>query len=403
MITNEKIKLTSHSKLKILFVTPYFYPKHGGLEKYAFNIAKGLKELGHEVVVITSNHIEPSRESIESLMGLRIYRLSRQFKLSNTPVNLRWRQQIKTIIAMEKPDIINAHTPVPGIADATERVRGTIPFVLTYHNDLNKPSLFGNMLAKMAYTLFGITKTLQQSDSIIATSEYYASHSPHLVALNKKIDIVTPGVDLNKFHPKLDKKWLSNKCGTNEFIVLFVGQLDKSHSHKGVKILVDALAFLNTQGKKIHLVIVGGGDAINEYKAYARDKGLIGVTFSGYVEDKELPKYYVGANVGVLPSITSSEGFGMTLIEANSCGIPVIGSKIGGIPHAIINGKTGLLVEPNNTNALASAIAKFYDDPALAKKLGTAGASRVRHKFGWNHLITETEQIFLRTIKEYSI
>ena len=137
-------------KMKLLVVTPYFYPKIGGLENYAYNISKGLKDkYGWEIVVITSNH-EEKKDKKEELNGMKIYKLARWFKISNTPINPMWYFQIKNIIKKEKPDVINAHIPVPFISDVTARVCGDIPFILTYHTGamMLKGKLLEDLLIK---------------------------------------------------------------------------------------------------------------------------------------------------------------------------------------------------------------------------------------------------------------
>src|SRR3989344_789930 len=166
---------------KIMVVTPYFYPKIGGLENYAFNISKGLKKYGWEVVVITSNH-ESNTYKEEIIEGMKIYRLPRQFKLSNTPISFKWKEQIKDIIQKEKPNVINAHSPVPFIADVSARIahKLNIPFILTYHNDLVKDNPLLNFVAKAYYWILG-NKTLNLSNKIIATSKYYVGMSPYLI------------------------------------------------------------------------------------------------------------------------------------------------------------------------------------------------------------------------------
>src|SRR5258706_8385452 len=103
--------------MKLLVVTPYFYPKIGGLENYAYNFCIGLKKrYKWDIVVITSNH-KNKKDIVEKINGLKIYRLAPMFKLSNTPVNPFWYLKIKKILKSEKPNFINAHTPVPFIAD----------------------------------------------------------------------------------------------------------------------------------------------------------------------------------------------------------------------------------------------------------------------------------------------
>ena len=120
--------------MKIMIVAPYFYPKIGGMENYAYNIGKGLKEkYGWEVVVVTSNH-EERKYKEEQMDGMKIYRLPFWFKISNTPINPMWLFSIHKIQKEEHPDIINAHSPVPFISDITSLIAGKIPLVTTYHS-----------------------------------------------------------------------------------------------------------------------------------------------------------------------------------------------------------------------------------------------------------------------------
>jgi glycosyltransferase involved in cell wall biosynthesis len=379
-----------------MVVSPYFYPKPGGLENYARNITVRLARKGHRVVVVCAND-QNRRSSFEEIDGMRICRLPIQFMVSNTPVSINWVRIFRSIIEIERPDIINAHTPVPFMADACERARKETPFVLTYHNDLVKQGVVLSVLARMAY-VFGIEKTMRRSNAIIATSLGYVESSKHLRPYVKKISIVTPGVDLAKFTTNVDKTWLKSANG-DRFTVLFVGRLDRSHRHKGLEVLLEATALLQRKGIEIRLVVVGEGDGIAEYCRLARTKGAGGVRFVGFVDGADLPKYFAGADVTVLPSVTRAEGFGMVLLEANACGRPVIGSDIGGIPQAVQDGRTGLLVEPNNPTDLAAALARLYEDPILAQSLGSKGAARVRQDFDWDRLADETESIFLKTMR----
>src|SRR5215213_2651922 len=123
--------------MKVVIVAPYYPPHTGGVEVYAANMAKRLQMLGWEVVVITTSR-RRGKPSSRMQDGVRVHRLGYRFKFANTPFSFSWRRDIERILAKEKPDVINAHTPVPYFADLTERLRGDIPFVLTYHNDLVK-------------------------------------------------------------------------------------------------------------------------------------------------------------------------------------------------------------------------------------------------------------------------
>lgn len=274
--------------MKIMIVTPYFYPKVGGLENYALNMALGLKRNGNEVFIVTSN--DEKKEMVEEeVKGLRVIRLPITVKLSNTPVNPAWYFQLKRIIKAENPDVINAHMPVPFIADIAIRADGKTPTVITYHSDLIKSRGVGKYLAKLFYVLF-MNKTLRKADAIIATSKYYEDTSPYLAKHKRKIGIAHPGIDTEVFNDKVDTTWLKRKYPGKK-IVLFVAVMNKTHAHKGLDVLIKSMADVKKKIPEACLVAVGKGDAIPRYKALAKQLGLENdVTFPGFVSDEELPK-----------------------------------------------------------------------------------------------------------------
>lgn len=379
-------------KIKLLVVTPYFYPKIGGMENYAYNISKGLiKEYNYEVVVITSNHESPKEYKEENLEGMKVYRLPRQFKISNTPISFKWKNQIKDIIEKEKPVIINAHSPVPFISDVACRIahKKGIPFLLTYHNDLVKDNLILNLICKKYYWFMG-NKTLNQSTRIITTSEYYANNSPYLKKRLNKISIISPGVNL-------PTKSNFNKIKNQ---LIFVSQLDKTHEHKGLNYLIESINVIKEIIKEIKLNVIGTGDNVEEYKDKVNKLGLENnIKFLGKISDEELSKKYGESEIVVLPSYNSSEGFGMVLIEGMAHKCVAIGTRVGGIPYAISENKDGLLVPPKDSKALADAIIKLLENTKLAKKMGENGYKKVKETFTWDISTKKMNRVVLGVLK----
>jgi glycosyltransferase involved in cell wall biosynthesis len=377
----EKLKnnsLTASGK-KIALVTPYFYPKAGGLENYALEMGRALKRTGHDVLVITSSHAKKGWV-YEEIEGIRIYRMPILFKISNTPINFMWLLWIRNILGNEKPDIINAHTPVPFIADMAERVRGHTPFVLNYHNDLVKSDFIPSMLCKLEY-FFLTNRTLRKSDMIIATSEYYAKRSPYLRKFYKKINFVPPGVDMTRFMLGLETPYFTSRF--KDFsTVLFVGQLDRTHRHKGLSDLLVAISLLKEAVPTIKLIVVGRGNEIPVYKEEAKALGIEdSVSFEGFVSDELLPQYYAGADLLALPSRDEAEGFGMVITEAAACGTPSVATNVGGVPAALIDGVTGYLVPPSNPQVLSQKIKELLSDKEHAARLGHNAYERIKKDF----------------------
>jgi glycosyltransferase involved in cell wall biosynthesis len=396
-ILSESLEKPKDRQPRVAVVTPYFYPKVGGLENYALEMARALKAAGNDVFIITSNHLGKGSR-YDKVDGMRVYRLPILFKISNTPIHPLWYIWIRRILKKEQPDIINAHTPVPFIADMTERARGHIPFVLTYHSDIIKSSPILNFLSKLEY-IFLTNRTLRRADRIIVTSDYYARQSSYLRPLYHKINFVAPGVDIERLKPGVPTPYFNDKFKGSR-TVLFVGQLDASHAHKGLDDALMAIAKIKESIPNVKLVIVGRGNHIDHYRSRVSALKITdNVSFEGFVENRLITEYFAGADLLVLPSRDKAEGFGMVIIEAAAVGTPAVATTVGGIPAAIVDGVTGLLVPPSNVDELAKAIKKILEDPALTKKLGDNASERIKNDFSWKKVTDEFLSVMTDAMK----
>lgn len=366
------------------------------MENYVYNVTKLLvKRYGVTASVICSNW-EREGYKEEIIEGIKVYRLPYLFKISSTPINPFWYSEISSIILKERPDIINGHMPVPYIADIACRAayREKIPFVLTYQNDLVGRNTPLKLLSSFYYYWLGF-KTFRLSQKIIVTSEHYAENSQYLRKLGAKLEIVPPGVTIERFgRPAHAIKGIKQ--------ILFIGQLNKASQHKGLNYLMKAMKIISDAVKDAKLVIVGTGDYVPYYKSVAKacaveDK----VEFAGFVQEEELPRYYGESSVVVLPSYNRAEGFGIVLLEAQACGKPVVGTSVGGIPCALKDGETGLLVPPKNPERLAEAIIKILKDDTFSQQLGRAGHNWVTQELTWEKNAEKTFHIFQETIESH--
>lgn len=369
--------------MKVLIVSPY-YSGVGGLQQYSYRIAVGLHDAGVDTTVVTSSRVPQRR-------GPSVITLPQLTTVSNTPFSLRWFGSIKRIIKDLDPDIVNGHLPVPYMADVAARECSGHPFVLTYHNDAVGITPFTKLLVRSYYDILG-KGTIRRASRIITTSQRYAELSPYLKRFSQKIAVVPPGVDLATFNPNVYSGFLKDTYGLEGSIILFVGQLSKTHRHKGLSILIRALRHLDPSTT---LVVVGGGNWFSHYKADAENAGVADrVVFAGIISEEELPLYYRGADLTVLPTYTDAEGFGMVLAEANACGRPVIGTNVGGIPSLIQDQHNGLLVEPGDLRGLVQAISIVLSDGKLAKTLGQNGFEKIRSGFTWDHAVSRTMKVY---------
>jgi len=341
--------------MRILCVAPYFYPKPGGLERYAYEICRRLSER-HEVKVICSGE----KFAVENIKSMEIIRIPVDFKISNTPISFSLPREYKKLAKW--CDVVYAHTPVPFFADIALLFKRE-PLALVYHSGEISGSGVINLLAKLYR--FVEKKMISKADVTIGVSRF--------VQKRMKTDyIVEPGVDIEFFKPSNQK----------EDYILFVGQLNEGHRWKGLDSLLKAAAIT-----KQKIVVIGDGDLRSYYASMSCKLGVKAI-FKGRIEDIELRDCHSKAKVLVLPSKSNKESFGMTLLEANAGGTAVIGAKVGGIPYYIRDCKNGLLCEAD-IRSLARALLR---DVRELQRMGRIGR-RVAEKYSWDVAAEKTERI----------
>lgn len=369
--------------MKIAIVTPYFYPQIGGLESYVYFVTKQLIKSHHEVIVITSTKKE---NIIEQFEGMKVYRLKTLFTLSNTPVNPFWYIDLWKIFSNEKPDVISAHSPVPFIADLSSAIAKfqSIPFVLTYHAGSFKK---GQFIADMITAVYAQTVEkimFGNSQKLIALNEFVQNKT--LSSFQNKVELIYPGVTLDSY--KRSRK--TNFSGK----ILFVGKLDKTHEWKGLRYLLEAMPTVLNSYPEAALEVVGGGDYIERYKQLAEELNIKkNVTFVGSVPNTEVGNYYSRNDIFVLPSYSDAESLGLVLLEALTYGLPIVATKVGGIPYTIVDGKNGLLAEPHNSDSLSEQLIKLLTDDQLRESISIQNKARSK-LYDWNIHIEKLLNIF---------
>jgi glycosyltransferase involved in cell wall biosynthesis len=371
--------------VRILAVTPYHAPDGGGLERYAQGMLGELARGGHEVFAWASG---PA--GVEERGGVVCYSDPPHGRLGNAPVRLGLSSRLRALIQRHKIDVVWGHAPVPFPAEAASAAaaRARIPFVLTYHAGRLRGS--NVLLDGLATVARHTTQPLlfERSTRLIAVSRFVRDHA--LEGHAARTSIIPPGVDVQRFRP--GRRW-------EEAEVLFVGPLDSAYRWKGLDVLLEAMRILHAQNHDAALRLVGAGDRMLELQQRARTDSWLRV--AGRLPVDELVHAYQKATVVVLPSVTDAEAFGMVLAEANACGRPVVGSRIGGIPDFIEHGKNGLLVTPGDPHQLADALASLLDDARLARRLGRAGRRRVVAQHRWPKLAREAHGVLEQAVSHY--
>jgi len=206
----------------------------------------------------------------------------------------------------------------------------------------------------------------------------------------EKIKVIFNGTNPDVFKPIKNFEHIIEKYQLNEKkIILSISRLVK---RKNFGIVIQALPDILKKIPNVVYIIGGNGPMMNEWKNMARKMGVEkNVLFIGYIDKTELVKFYSMADVFVLPSLeikkdNEVEGFGIALLEANACGTPVIAGNTGGMVDAVLDGKTGILINPSDKSELIEAIVNILNNPLLADSMASVGRRRVLEELSWKKI-----------------
>lgn len=251
---------------------------------------------------------------------------------------------------------------IPGII--ASKIYG-IPLVINYGYSYQRQALRERKLLQSFLYWLVEPVVLSQASCIIVTSKYLQAKLEK--RYKKKLVYIPNGVDIEKFRPAKKKKKAVEKQ------VVFVGRLERT---KNLNNLIEAIALLSVK-RRIKLVLIGAGRLQAALKKQAQHKG-VDLELKGVVPHDELANHLTQADVFVLPSL--AEGHPKALLEAMSCGLPVIGTDVVGIKEIIENGKNGLLC-PTDAESIAKAIWEVISNEELANKLGETARKYVVNNF----------------------
>lgn len=224
---------------------------------------------------------------------------------------------------------------------------------------------------------------------IIANSRA-VSEKFRLPSFSRKVCVVHNGVDLSQFSSNLEGDRIRQELSIDgeEKVVTIIGRLDE---WKGHRFFLEAAQKVLTHLHAIKFLVVGDGVLRSELETLSRELGIVNnVIFCGHRTD--IPEILAGSNI--LVSASLAEHFGRVIIEAMAMARPVVGTRAGGVPEIVIDGETGILVEPTNSEELARAICSLLTDPERAREMGFAGLNRVRDCFSIEKHTREIEEIY---------
>ncbi|MCZ2808670.1 MAG: glycosyltransferase family 4 protein [Candidatus Bathyarchaeota archaeon] len=383
--------------MNVCFVTPEYFPISGGTGAYVYYLSHSLQKLGHNVHVV-ARHSEDSKEVFD---GIDVHYI----KGVGNALTRYWRfarSASKKIEELNKKigfDVIHANLPlVPSFAIPKDSAKALVcavhstwkgEAIVTRRGSPKNLNPNEKLMLRFNYLLRSYEKKLmKRSDALIAVSKYTTEELTGLYGINEeKIHVIYNGVDVQKFKPKTNRAELRREFGLEEDkkIVLFVGRL---YHRKGLEILLRSIPPVLQEFSDVKFAISGTGFKKKEESLRNLAKELEiedYVTFLGYVPDQKLPDLYAASDIFVLPAIY--ENFPFAILEAQATGLPVISTKVGGIPEFLVDNENGFLIDPGDSAQLTQRVLTLLQDPKLSKEMGRRGRSLIEEKFSWR-LIT---------------
>ncbi|NAS88601.1 glycosyltransferase family 1 protein [ANME-1 cluster archaeon AG-394-G21] len=371
--------------MKILRVVSDLYPSIvGGLGLHAHEMSKEQARLGHDVTVYTSNIDE--RPTQEYKDGYRIQRFKPVIKIGgNSLMPLLFFKLFKT---RNDFDIIHAHSHLFFSTNLCAFVRrlGSSPLVITNHGLISQTV---PMWVHKIYIPTIAKWTFKSADRIICYTEKEKLMLKKLGIDSDKIAVIHNGTDTNMFSP-CEKEKNSNQ-------ILWIGRFTPG---KGVKYLIDAFNIILKEYSDFKLLMVGMGPLKENIEQKIQDLNLSkNIIIKEFVPNSELPEIYQNSDIFVLPSL--NEGIPRTILEAMSCGIPVVCTELPQLVNVVYG--CGLLVPVKDSQALAEGILRIVSDRNIAQKFGRNGRDKVVENYSWEDTVKKTVQLYEELTQEVKL
>ena len=376
--------------MRILTTLYYYRPHYSGLTVYTERLARRLVARGHQVTILTSRY-DPSLPRLERLDGLAIHRLTVGLKLSKgviMPSMPYWATRLAA-----SHDIVHLHVPQLDAAPMalTARLLGK-PAVLTYHCDLRLPASPVNWLANHTSRLADRISAAA-ANIVVTNTRDYAESSPLLRRFLHKLVVISPPVEVEPVEQALVAEMrarLDVRPGQR-----LIGMAARLATEKGAEVLALAMSRVLERFPAARVLYVGQyQDVLGEEEYGRRLQPLLQSLgdhwkFLGVLPSDEMAAFYRLCEVTVLPSLNSTESFGMVQVESMLCGTPVVASDLPGVREPTAVTGMGLVVPPAEPAALAEGIIRILDQPEAYR-----GNPRAAARYEPEHVAEAYETLF---------
>lgn len=358
----------------LLLVTNDFPPRQGGIQTFLYELIRRLP--ADQVAVYASDH--PGAAAFDAELPFPVRRHPTGL-LVPTPAARRRVLQARAEFGASSI-WFGAAAPL-GLLAGPLRAAGAQRLVATTHGHEVGWALLPGARQALRRIADGV-------DVLTYLGEYTRSRLARVVGERTELCRLTPGVDLDTFHPDIDSQPIRERYGlVGKPVVVCVSRLVP---RKGQDVLIRALPAIRERVPEARLLVVGGGKYARQLHRLVDRAGVAdAVTFTGAVRYPELPAHFAAGDVFAMPCRTRRlgmdvEGLGMVFLEASATGLPVLAGDSGGAPDAVQDGVTGEVVDGADATMVADRLAGLLADKARAQAMGRAGRQWTEQAWRWD-------------------
>jgi len=366
------------------------YPTYGGSGVVATELGLELAGRGHEVHFISYAvpvRMDASRERLHfhevEMLNYPLF--------DHPPYTLALATQMYNVAVNESLDLLHVHYAIPHSVSAylTRAMLppGRLPFVTTLHG--TDITLVGMDRSYLPITRFSI----EQSDAVTAISEYLRGVTLQEFKIQRPIEVIPNFVNCDVFRPANENSRREEFAAEGEKVLVHLSNF------RPVKRVSDVVEIFHIVRREIpaKLLMIGDGPDRTTAEWMVREKGLAGdVIFLG--KQDQVHELLNCADVLLLPS--DLESFGLAALEAMACGVPVVCSRVGGVPEVFDDGVEGFLVPPRDVKAMAGRALEILGSPERRAQMGEAARKRALDKYCASKIIPRYEQLYRRVLDE---
>lgn len=384
--------------MKILTVLTYYRPHTSGLTIYAERLARAFAKRGHRVTVMTTQ-FDPSLQREETIDGVKIIRVPVAARVSKGVIAPTIGLVATKLVAQN--DVVQMHLPqfdAPGVA-----LRGRLfgkPAVLTYHCDLLLPPGFFNRFVNRVVDLMNHTAGIL-ANHIVTYTQDYADNSPYLSRYASKLTPILPPVELPSPLPGAIRAFAERYRVKDQRPV--IGMAARFAAEKGIEVLLDALPTILKKYPKAQVLFAGTYQNVMGEQAYS-DRLMPRIreyevarhwTFLGNLDPVEMAAFYPNLDVLTVPSLNSTEAFGLVQIEAMMNGVPCVPSALPGVRQPVLRHGMGRVAKIGDSADLAESILELLSEPQKFR----GDVESIKKTYNPDSIAQEYEKLFEKLMK----